>query len=101
MIENQCNYFLAPNLVATALGDSWILLPGISYFSPGGGVTSPILAFWEHITYTSGVRYNCPDRHHEVSDAFTKVSDLNPDVSEEGIPGPSLNDHDYLRVYSC
>ena len=33
--------------------------------------------------------------HHEVSDAFTKVNDLNPDVPEEGISGPLPNYHDF------
>ena len=38
--------------------------------------------------------------HHEVADAFNKVADLNPDVPEEGIAGPSPNENDCLRVYS-
>ena len=41
------------------------------------------------------------DRNHEFVDSFTKVSYLNPYVPEEGIYGPSSNDHDCLRVYSC
>ena len=39
--------------------------------------------------------------HHVVADAFTKVSDLNPDLLEEGIAGPSPKYHNYFRVYSC
>ena len=39
--------------------------------------------------------------NHEVADEFTKVAYLNPDVPEEGIDGPSPNDHDCFRVYSC
>ena len=39
--------------------------------------------------------------HHEVADDFTKVTDLNTDVPEEGISRLSPNDHGYLRVYSC
>ena len=38
--------------------------------------------------------------HHEVAGYFTKVSALNLDVTEEGIAGPSPNDHDCFWVYS-
>ena len=36
--------------------------------------------------------------HHELADAFAEVADLNPYVLEEGISGPSLNDHDFFWV---
>ena len=45
-------------------------------------------------------RVECSGGHHEVTDAFTKVAYLNPDVPEEGIAGISHNDHDCLWVYS-
>ena len=35
--------------------------------------------------------------HHEITDAFTEVSELNQDVLEEGISGLSPNDHDFSR----
>ena len=39
--------------------------------------------------------------HHEFSDAFTKAADLNLDVLDESIAGPSPNDHGFLWVYYC
>ena len=33
--------------------------------------------------------------HHGVVDSCTKFAALNPDVTEEGIDGPSLDDHDF------
>ena len=47
-----------------------------------------------------GYRVEGSGGHHEVADDFTKVSYLNPDVPEEGIARPYLNDHDCFRVYS-
>ena len=41
------------------------------------------------------------DGHHEVAHAFTKVASLNPDVPEEGIAGPSPNDHGCFWLYYC
>ena len=37
--------------------------------------------------------------NHEIADAFTKFSDLNTDVPEEGIDGPYTNDHDCFWIY--
>ena len=39
--------------------------------------------------------------HHEVTDAFTEVADLNPYVPKELISGPSPNYHDRLQIYLC
>ena len=39
--------------------------------------------------------------HHEVSEDFTKVYDLNMDIPYEVIAGPLPNDHDLFRVYYC
>ena len=38
--------------------------------------------------------------HHEVANDFTEFADLNLNVLEGGIAGPSPNDHDCLRVNS-
>ena len=39
-----------------------------------------------------GCRVEGSGGHHEVDDAFTKFSYLNPYVPEEGIAGPLTND---------
>ena len=47
-----------------------------------------------------GYRVEDSGGHHEVADAFTKVAELNLDVPEEGIAGPSPNAQDCFWVYS-
>ena len=47
-----------------------------------------------------GYRVKGSGGHDEVADSFTKFTYLNPDVLEEGISGPSPNDHYCFRVYS-
>ena len=38
-------------------------------------------------------------KSHEVTDVFDEVVELNPDVTDKIISGPSTNDNDCLWVY--